>query len=58
MEVVVSKVGLIYDPLTMEIMQFFVPSYIPYPRLHHWIIFPCECRIMDGCLLLIACVTL
>jgi hypothetical protein len=55
---VISKVGHVYDPQTLELMQFFVPSYIPYPRLHRWIIFPFECPTMETCFLLVAYVTL
>jgi len=54
----VSKIGPIYDPHALEVMQFFVPSYIPYPRLHRWVVLPCECRLMDVCFMLVACVTL
>ncbi len=55
---VVFQVGSVYDPRTLGLMQFFHPSYIPYPRLHRWIIFPYECPMMDYCLLLVKYVTL
>jgi len=55
---VIFKVGPVYDPHTLELMQFFDFRYLSYPRLHRWIIIPSECPMMDYCLLLVASVTL